>query len=72
MTRLNDTCCIRQVGIVMNGRWRLKVCEPFWSFSGTKVFEGFCIEAPLPIATPPPPVDNGLFKSGFEDGESPD
>jgi hypothetical protein len=56
----------------LNGTWRLTVREPYWSFGGTKVLEGFCIQAPLPIATPPPPVNNGLFKSGFEDGETAD
>ncbi len=57
----------------LNGTWRLTVREPFWSFSGTtNVFEGFCIQAPLPIAAPPPPPpDSTLFKSGFEDGETP-
>jgi hypothetical protein len=54
----------------LNGTWRLTVRERNWSFGGTKVFEGFCIQAPLPIATPPPPVDSTLFRSGFEDGET--
>ncbi len=58
-------------GDPLNGTWRLTVREPFWSFSGTKVFEGFCIQAPLPIAPPPPPgPDATLFKSGFEGGET--
>ena len=55
-------------GEALNGTWRLTVREPFWSFGGTKVFEGFCIQAPLPIAAPPP--DSTLFTSGFEDGET--
>ena len=59
-------------GDPLNGTWRLTVREPFWSFDGTKVLEGFCIQAPLPIEMPPPPAESMLFKSGFEDGETPE
>ena len=53
-------------GEALNGTWRLTISEPYWSRSGVKELNGFCLQAPLALDPVTEPL---LFKSGFENGE---